>query len=130
MPCLSQLHTVFPLFVLSVCVTSPQGEAAAVYLQGMEDYSGLKQRSLLLAAALTLSGSVIASVLSGAGIQGGLPFAVGGAAGLLYQVLLQAGAEAAVPISGQEFIQSGARGESMGDDGSSTSADAQVRSAP
>lgn len=61
---------------------------------GLSDYEGLKSRLLLATALLTAGGSGIAAVTVGP--DAAVPFAVGGLAGLLYQLLLQLGADAAV----------------------------------
>jgi hypothetical protein len=60
----------------------------------LADYSALKSRLLLTTALLTLGGSGVAALASG--IDAAVPFAIGGMAGLLYQLLLQLGADAAV----------------------------------
>jgi hypothetical protein len=60
----------------------------------LADYSALKTRLLLTTALLTLGGSGVAAIASG--VDAAVPFAIGGMAGLLYQLLLQLGADAAV----------------------------------
>lgn len=60
----------------------------------MADYGSLKARLLIFTALLTLGGSGLVAAASG--VEAAVPFALGGAAGLLYQLLLQFGADAAV----------------------------------
>lgn len=60
----------------------------------MSEYGGLKARLLATTALLTLGGSGVAALASG--LDAAVPFAVGGFAGLMYQLLLQLGADAAV----------------------------------
>lgn len=60
----------------------------------MSDYESLKARLLLTTALLTAGGSGVAAVT--AGPDAAVPFAIGGLAGLMYQLLLQLGADAAV----------------------------------
>lgn len=71
-----------------------QEQAAALKSMGLSDYENLKSRLLLTTALLTAGGSGIAAVTSGA--DAAIPFALGGVAGLVYQALLQVGADAAV----------------------------------
>lgn len=73
---------------------SVQEQAAALKSMGLSDYEALKARLLLTTALLTAGGSGIAAVT--AGPDAAAPFAIGGLAGLLYQLLLQLGADAAV----------------------------------
>lgn len=61
---------------------------------GLSDYESLKGRLLLTTALLTAGGSGVAAVA--AGPDAAAPFAIGGLSGLLYQLLLQLGADAAV----------------------------------
>ncbi|KAI8473164.1 MAG: hypothetical protein J3K34DRAFT_519180 [Monoraphidium minutum] len=70
-------------------------QAAALRSAGLSEYSDLKQRLLLATALLTAGGSGIAALASGAAAA--VPFALGGCAGLVYQYLLQVGADSAVP---------------------------------
>jgi hypothetical protein len=79
---------------LSCCT---QEQAAALHALSLADYSHLKVRLLLTTALLTLGGSGIAAVWQG--LDAAIPFAVGGTAGLVYQLLLQLGADAAVPAA-------------------------------
>lgn len=60
----------------------------------MVDYQTMKLKLLMTTALLTAGGSGVAALTSGA--DAAVPFALGGAAGLLYQWLLQLGADAAV----------------------------------
>jgi len=60
----------------------------------MEDYGDLKSRLLLTTALLTVGGSGVAAIASG--MDAAVPFALGGVLGLLYQLLLQFGADAAL----------------------------------
>eukprot|EP00882_Tetradesmus_deserticola_P003891 GHRQ01004115.1.p1 GENE.GHRQ01004115.1~~GHRQ01004115.1.p1 ORF type:complete len:298 (+),score=112.83 GHRQ01004115.1:1388-2281(+) len=69
-------------------------QAALVQAMGLADYSALKSRLLGTTALLTLGGSGVAAVASG--MDAAVPFALGGMAGLLYQLLLQLGVDAAV----------------------------------
>ncbi|KAF8059173.1 hypothetical protein HT031_005345 [Scenedesmus sp. PABB004] len=69
-------------------------QAAALQALSLSDYGELKSRLLLTTALLTLGGSGVAALASG--VHAALPFALGGVAGLLYQLLLQVGADAAV----------------------------------
>jgi hypothetical protein len=71
-----------------------QEQAAVLQAMSLADYSALKSRLLITTALLTLGGSGVAAVASG--VEAAVPFAIGGMAGLLYQVLLQLGADAAV----------------------------------
>ena len=71
-----------------------QEQAAALQSMGLSDYEALKARLLLTTALLTAGGSGIAA--AAAGPDAAAPFALGGLAGLLYQLLLQLGADAAV----------------------------------
>ncbi|KAG1655963.1 hypothetical protein FOA52_005218 [Chlamydomonas sp. UWO 241] len=70
------------------------GEAQALRLGGMQAYASTKQRLLLATAALTACGSGVAIVIGGP--SAALPFALGGAAGLVYQLLLQIGVDASL----------------------------------
>jgi hypothetical protein len=72
----------------------PQEQAAVLQAMSLADYSALKTRLLLTTALLTLGGSGVAAIASG--VDAAVPFAIGGMAGLLYQLLLQLGADAAV----------------------------------
>lgn len=82
-----------PLFCL--CARPAlQEQSAALQALSMSDYSSLKSRLLLTTALLTLGGSGVAVLASG--VDAAVPFALGGMAGLLYQLLLQVGADAAV----------------------------------
>lgn len=69
-------------------------QAAALRCASMSDYKDMKQRLLVATALLTAGGSGIAALASGPAAA--VPFALGGCAGLLYQYLLQVGADAAV----------------------------------
>lgn len=60
----------------------------------MVDYETMKLRLLMTTALLTAGGSGVAALAAGA--DAAVPFAIGGVAGLLYQWLLQLGADAAV----------------------------------
>lgn len=71
-----------------------QEQAAALKSMGLSDYESLKARLLLTTAVLTAGGSGIAALT--AGPDAAVPFAVGGLAGIIYQLLLQLGADAAV----------------------------------
>jgi hypothetical protein len=81
-----------------VCFTSKQEQAAVLQAMSLADYSALKSRLLLTTALLTLGGSGVAAIASG--VDAAVPFAIGGMAGLLYQLLLQLGADAAVGTAG------------------------------
>lgn len=72
-------------------------QAAALRCASMSDYKDMKQRLLVATALLTAGGSGIAALASGPAAA--VPFALGGCAGLLYQYLLQVGADAAVASS-------------------------------
>ncbi|KAF6257027.1 hypothetical protein COO60DRAFT_1526268 [Scenedesmus sp. NREL 46B-D3] len=84
-------------------------QAAVLQAMSLADYSALKSRLLVTTALLTLGGSGIATLASG--VDAAVPFAVGGAAGFLYQLLLQLGADAAhgrgaaVAADGQQGFQ-------------------------
>ena len=69
-------------------------QAAALRGAGLDEYADLKSRLLLATALLAGSGSCAAALAGGPAAA--VPFAIGGAAGLLYQLLLQVGADAAV----------------------------------
>ena len=71
-----------------------QEQAAALRGAGLGEYADLKGR-LLLATALLAAGGSGAAALAG-GAAAAVPFALGGAAGVLYQFLLQLGADAAI----------------------------------
>eukprot|EP00878_Enallax_costatus_P015731 GHUV01016482.1.p2 GENE.GHUV01016482.1~~GHUV01016482.1.p2 ORF type:complete len:171 (+),score=80.62 GHUV01016482.1:1567-2079(+) len=71
-----------------------QEQAAALHSMSMSEYGSLKARLLATTALLTLGGSGVAALASG--LDAAVPFALGGCAGLLYQLLLQLGADAAV----------------------------------
>lgn len=71
----------------------------------MAEYGQLKGRVLVTTALLTLAGSGVAALASGA--DAAVPFALGGAAGLLYQMLLQLGADAAVAGAATAAVRSG-----------------------
>jgi len=66
-------------------------EAAALRDGGMEAYASTKRKLLAATFALTAGGSGVAGLIGGPGAA--LPFAIGGAAGLLYQLLLQVGVD-------------------------------------
>lgn len=84
-----------PSFLLwNVCGYNLQEQAAALKSMGMSDYESLKARLLLTTALLTAGGSGLAAAT--AGPDAAVPFAIGGLAGLIYQLLLQLGADAAV----------------------------------
>lgn len=84
-----------PSFLLwNMCCHNLQEQAAALKSMGMSDYESLKARLLLTTALLTAGGSGLAAVT--AGLDAAVPFAIGGLAGLIYQLLLQLGADAAV----------------------------------
>lgn len=94
-------------------------QAAALHAMGMADYSDMKGRLLLLTALLTVGGSGIAGLWHG--VEAAIPFALGGMAGLVYQFLLQLGADAAVPAAAVTYSSTGGgaglmRGGSGGED--------------
>jgi hypothetical protein len=68
-----------------------QEQAAVMQAVGSAEYGALKDRLLLTTAAMGAGGSALAAALAGPDVA--LPFAIGGAAGLLYQWLLQQGAD-------------------------------------
>eukprot|EP00879_Flechtneria_rotunda_P005442 GHRR01005735.1.p1 GENE.GHRR01005735.1~~GHRR01005735.1.p1 ORF type:complete len:405 (+),score=150.85 GHRR01005735.1:874-2088(+) len=69
-------------------------QAAALRAISLADYGGLKARLLLITSLLTVGGSGVAA--AAAGTDAAVPFAIGGMAGLVYQLLLQLGVDAAV----------------------------------
>jgi hypothetical protein len=71
-----------------------QEQAAALKSMGLSDYESMKARLLVATALLTAGGSGVAALT--AGPDAAVPFALGGMAGLMYQLLLQLGADAAV----------------------------------
>lgn len=79
------------LHVTDACL---QEQASALQKVSMHGYADLKKRLLLATALLTLGGSGVAAAASGT--DAAVPFALGGLAGLLYQYMLQLGADAAV----------------------------------
>lgn len=82
-------------------------QAATLRRMGLNEYVELKQRLLLLTAALTVGGSSVAALASG--MEAAVPFALGGLAGLVYQYLLQLGVEAALPVSAAPAVAGGQR---------------------
>uniref|UniRef100_A0A383VRU7 DUF7755 domain-containing protein n=1 Tax=Tetradesmus obliquus TaxID=3088 RepID=A0A383VRU7_TETOB len=75
-------------------------QAAVLQAMSLADYSALKSRLLITTSLLTLGGSGVAAVASG--VEAAVPFAIGGMAGLLYQLLLQLGADAAVATASSQ----------------------------
>lgn len=69
-----------------------QEQAAAQYARSMSDYDALKGHLTATNAALVVAGTALVTIAGD--WDAATPFAVGGAAGLLYQVLLQSSVDA------------------------------------
>lgn len=69
-----------------------QTQARILHAAGMKGYLHLKAQLLYATALLVVTGSVGAYALDG--LHAALPFALGGLGGVLYQLLLQQGADA------------------------------------
>jgi hypothetical protein len=76
---------------ISACDSVVQEQAAALYRLNMEQYTSLKGQLLAATAVLVGLGSALAYAAGGRDLA--LPFALGGASGMLYQYMLQAAAD-------------------------------------
>lgn len=96
--CRSHLRTPCLLIHLPT-LTWLQEQAAHLYSLNMQQYSELKGQLLAATAVLVALGSALAYAAGGRDLA--LPFALGGASGMLYQYMLQASAGAVVTWRGR-----------------------------